>query len=713
MAVSFAGLYSQNFDGLAPAGAGLSWTNNLTLPGWFLYRQSRGGPVELTTYSAGNGSSHTGTLISYGSTNSSDRALGGLGSGGAYFGAAASSAVAGWFALALRNTTGFAINNLDISFNGEQWRNGGNTSSQALVLQRGYGSTFQNVSSWITPGGTFNWSSPIASTRAGAVDGNAGGRVGGRGGTLDLSASPWAPNSTLWLRWVVPNNPGDDHGLAIDDLTITAPPGVTLAVAPATGVTEDGPANLIYTFTRTGPTTSPLDVNYTVGGTATLGSDYTGIATSGAIKTVRFLAGSATATVTVDPTADPTIEPDETVTLTLAAGTSNSVGKSYTLGTTTAVAGLLRNDDLPTYTLTPSATQINEGDLLTTTASTTGVASGTTLHWAVSGTGIEASDFSAGLLTGSGQVDRNGRLSISHTLRNDQTSEGNERLHVRVYSDAGRTRQVGNSASVTVVDSSRTPPTQANTITATSVVNGSIASRGEVDPYPVDVSPGAIIRARVTAANSDLSPLVELRHPDGSLLKNPIAYNGNSADLGMVDLLTGKATIHVKTQAGRTGAYTLTVSVATRTELKTEVIRLTNMERQQAGLAPLKSNNLLEQAAESHVRDMDAKDRYLAHTGSNGSSPVDRIKATGYKAAWVDLGNGFLRTIASENAATGPNSATEVVQAWMNSSGHRAAIMDAATKDIGVGFEVDDQTGMTYWVQNFGYPWAAGLTPWF
>jgi hypothetical protein len=125
-------------------------------------------------------------------------------------------------------------------------------------------------------------------------------------------------------------------------------PVITLAVAPTAGVSEDGTANLIYTFSRTGFTTSALTVNYTVGGTATLGTDYSGIAATPATKTVSFAANSATATVTVDPTADTTIEPDETVALTLAAGTG------YSIGTTAAVVGTILNDDissLTTYTL--------------------------------------------------------------------------------------------------------------------------------------------------------------------------------------------------------------------------------------------------------------------------------------------------------------------------------------------------------------------------
>jgi len=60
-------------------------------------------------------------------------------------------------------------------------------------------------------------------------------------------------------------------------LDLPAPPSISLSVSPAT-VTEDGTANLLYTFSRTGPTTNSLSVNYTVGGTATLGTDYTGIA---------------------------------------------------------------------------------------------------------------------------------------------------------------------------------------------------------------------------------------------------------------------------------------------------------------------------------------------------------------------------------------------------------------------------------------------------
>ena len=111
----------------------------------------------------------------------------------------------------------------------------------------------------------------------------------------------------------------------------------------------------------------------------------------------------------------------------------------------------------PTYTITPSATSINEGQILTTNIATTGVAAGTTLYWSLSGTSINANDFSSGALTGSGSVAANGSLSFSHTLANDLTTEGNETLNINLFTDAKRTQRVGNTASVTVVDTSRNP----------------------------------------------------------------------------------------------------------------------------------------------------------------------------------------------------------------------------------------------------------------
>lgn len=116
---------------------------------------------------------------------------------------------------------------------------------------------------------------------------------------------------------------------------------VTVAVAPAS-VSEDGVANLVYTFTRAGVTTGALTINFSVGGTAAFSTDYaqTGAASfSASSGTVTFGAGNSTAPVTIDPTPDISFESNETVVLTVTAGTG------YNVGSPSAATGTINNDD--------------------------------------------------------------------------------------------------------------------------------------------------------------------------------------------------------------------------------------------------------------------------------------------------------------------------------------------------------------------------------
>lgn len=114
-------------------------------------------------------------------------------------------------------------------------------------------------------------------------------------------------------------------------------PIITLDVQPAS-VLEDGGSNLIIRFTRTGSTAANLDVAYSLGGLAT-SSDYTG-ATPSSNQLITIPAGSASATLTLDPTADTEVEPDESVILNLLPSSL------YTLGSPTAVSATIRDDDI-------------------------------------------------------------------------------------------------------------------------------------------------------------------------------------------------------------------------------------------------------------------------------------------------------------------------------------------------------------------------------
>ncbi|MBT9457316.1 MAG: PEP-CTERM sorting domain-containing protein [Burkholderiaceae bacterium] len=213
--------YSQSFDSLATSGAANAWVNDSTLAGWSLFNKT---PAAITAYAAGDGSSNTGAFYSFGSSGTAERALGGTASGGAYFGSPAAGTLAGWIAVALTNDTGSALNSFTIGYNGEQWRNGGNTSAQTMVMEYGFGATFAGVGAGWTPAGAgFNFTSTVNTATAAAVNGNTAGLVGGLGGTVTTN---WANGATLWVRWIENNDAGFDHGLAIDDvrLSVTAVP---------------------------------------------------------------------------------------------------------------------------------------------------------------------------------------------------------------------------------------------------------------------------------------------------------------------------------------------------------------------------------------------------------------------------------------------------------------------------------------------------------
>ena len=116
-----------------------------------------------------------------------------------------------------------------------------------------------------------------------------------------------------------------------------------------------------------------------------------------------------------------------------------------------------------------------------------------------------------------------------------------------------------------------------------------------------------------------------------------------------------------------------------------EVIRLINEIRTEKGLKTLAANWELSRVARFKSQDM--KDyRYFSHISPTYGSPFQMIKAFGLS----------FRT-AGENIAYGQRSPKAVVNAWMNSSGHRANILNGAYSEIGVGYVADGN----YWTQMF------------
>ncbi len=118
---------------------------------------------------------------------------------------------------------------------------------------------------------------------------------------------------------------------------------------------------------------------------------------------------------------------------------------------------------------------------------------------------------------------------------------------------------------------------------------------------------------------------------------------------------------------------------------ETEVIRLVNEERAKNGLKPLTSDWELSRVARYKSQDM-KDNNYFSHTSPVYGSPFDMIKNFGisYKSA-------------GENIAKGQKTPQAVVNAWMNSSGHRANILNSSYTKIGVGYVKDGN----YWTQMF------------
>ena len=236
---------------------------------------------------------------------------------------------------------------------------------------------------------------------------------------------------------------------------------------------------------------------------------------------------------------------------------------------------------------------------------------------------------------------------------------------------------------------------------------------GDVDFFPFEVGADAIASFSVDAP--DKWPMIDIINQNGDIISKKNGFDSNQAYLQPYENRAGSQELRLKisSQTEQTGDYIIEYNIQSFSDIKEEVVNLTNKERSKSGLSPLTRNPLLDKAAQRHAEDMDASGKYLAHIGSDGSTAEQRIKAAGYKAGWYDNGSGSLSYPRQENVAYGQDTAEEVVEGWMNSPGHRAAILAKDAKEIGVGLEIDNALGDAYWVQTFGNPFTTGSKAYF
>jgi uncharacterized YkwD family protein/spore coat assembly protein SafA len=122
-----------------------------------------------------------------------------------------------------------------------------------------------------------------------------------------------------------------------------------------------------------------------------------------------------------------------------------------------------------------------------------------------------------------------------------------------------------------------------------------------------------------------------------------------------------------------------------------EVIRLVNIQRTKAGLQALTQNWQLSRVARYKSQDMIDRG-YFAHNSPTYGSPFKMMESFGLRYS-----------AAGENIAMGQQSPAQVMNAWMNSPGHRNNIMSPSFTQIGVGL-AKDRKGRMYWTQMFIKP---------
>ena len=206
--------YSQNFDTLASTG-----TTGTVLPTGFTFLETGGNAN--TSYTVGTGSGTAGDTYSFGLAGSTDRAFGSIGSG---------SLGPVYYGFQFTNGLNSAITGFDINYFGEQWRLG-NSTDDGLVFEYSLNATAFDNGTW-TSVSSLDFDPLFTSGTQGALNGNLAANRRALSGTI--SGLNILAGQRFTFRWTDQNSGGTDHGLAIDDVSISARVAAGAVPEPAT-----------------------------------------------------------------------------------------------------------------------------------------------------------------------------------------------------------------------------------------------------------------------------------------------------------------------------------------------------------------------------------------------------------------------------------------------------------------------------------------------
>lgn len=288
-------------------------------------------------------------------------------------------------------------------------------------------------------------------------------------------------------------------------------PTASISVAPAS-VVEDGATNLVYTVTLDQAPLVATSVNFTVGGTATSGTDYAAVTSP-----VNFAVGVTTGTVTVNPTVDATVEADETAILTLATGTG------YTVGVPASATGTIQNDDLPDLTI--NDVTANEGNsgvtnfTFTVSLSAPAGPGGVTFDIATAnGSATTANgDFTANSLTSQTIPAGSSTYTFTVQVNGDTLNELNENFFVNM-TNVVNAIVVDGQGGGTIVNDDALPSLSINDV---SVVEGNAGTVNAVFTVTLSAASGQTVGVNYATADGTATQPADYTSTSGSLTFTP------------------------------------------------------------------------------------------------------------------------------------------------------------------------------------------------
>ena len=429
ISVSSSSTYTQNFNSLPASGTSTAWSNNSTIAGWYFGTSGTLGNIQ-----AGTGSGSAAGPQSYGSA-ASDRSLGSIASNTMY-GAAGTGF--GGFGVQFQNSAAGSVTFGDLSYIGEQWRNGGGAIVNSLAFAYKISSSAMGAADLITDTGwtsvsSLDFASKVNTGAAAALDGN--NALNRTALTSSLSAITLTSGQFIFFRWKDLNDAGNDHGLGIDDFSVAYTlqalvtgnywaPGAsgggagTWSSSSATWSETSGTQGTASQATSGallfGGTAGTVTVSGTVTTNAGLTFSTDGYTLTGGTVTLGG-ANAAANTLTVNSAVGTTLNSALSATngLTKAGNGTLTLGGSNTLGAVTVSAGDLVLANASALGSTASGTTVSSGATLNLNGQTIGAEAIALSGTLANGSATAASLAGLATVSGSAGISTTGNLTLS------------------------------------------------------------------------------------------------------------------------------------------------------------------------------------------------------------------------------------------------------------------------------------------------------------